>query len=386
LEALHEYRILDTLPEDSFDNIVKLAAEVCRVPIALFTLVDENRQWFKSRIGIDLEETPRDVSFCAHAVHQNELLVVEDAGADSRFLDNSLVVDAPKIRFYAGVPIRVSESLPLGTLCVIDTQPRSLTAHEAQILKSLARTLEAQLALRKTLASEAVLREERAVLIQMFHHDAAGMLAALGWNLAVVRKKGVFDAELIDDGLRIVRAIQVLCEGVGHISTGDTTELSTSIENVDLHAWFKTIAKRAQQTAKRAGIEVAARFDLRAAVVATDIHLLERIVTNVYLNAVQACGPGNTITVSVQDEEGERFSINVEDDGPGVLPADAERIFEPFFSARGSGAKAQSRRESAGSGLGLPFCRMAIKALGGTIEFFPRQPNGARFFITLARR
>lgn len=137
--------ILDTPPEERFDRLTRLAATVFDVPIALVSLVDANRQWFKSCIGIDDSETDRSISFCAHALERDDALVVEDALADPRFATNPFVVDEPHVRFYAGQPLRISEGSALGTLCIIDRRPRPFSDRDRTILAELATLVEAEL-------------------------------------------------------------------------------------------------------------------------------------------------------------------------------------------------------------------------------------------------
>jgi diguanylate cyclase len=154
LRSLVNLRVLDTAPEAEFDALVQVAALVCGVPIALLSLVDESRQWFKANVGLpDLSETPREIAFCAHAIHDDALLEIPDATQDPRFIDNPLVLGAPDIRFYAGAPIRLSDGKRIGTLCVIDRQPRVLNALQREVLTHLsylaAKGLEARVALRK---------------------------------------------------------------------------------------------------------------------------------------------------------------------------------------------------------------------------------------------
>ena len=146
LRALRELLILDTPPEQRFDRIVEFAASEFDVPIALLTLVDRDRQWFKARVGLDACETSREISFCGHAILQPGLFEVLDAALDPRFADNPLVVGAPFIRFYVGAPLRLPAGAAVGTLCLIDTQPRAFDAMDRAILGTLRDLAVAELA------------------------------------------------------------------------------------------------------------------------------------------------------------------------------------------------------------------------------------------------
>ena len=146
IQTLRELNVLDTSPEERFDRLTRLAKRLFNVPIALVSLVDADRQWFKSCVGLDVSETSRDISFCGHAILGDQILTVPDAGLDERFHDNPLVVGAPGIRFYAGCPLTVSNGSKLGTLCLIDIKPRDLDDEDRALLRDLARMAEQELA------------------------------------------------------------------------------------------------------------------------------------------------------------------------------------------------------------------------------------------------
>jgi diguanylate cyclase (GGDEF)-like protein len=146
LKTLHSLNVLDTSAEERFDRLTRIAKRMFDVPIALVSLVDENRQWFKSCIGLSVNETPRDISFCGHAILGDEVFVIPDTTKDERFIDNPLVTDEPNIRFYAGCPLRFVDGSVLGTLCIIDQKPRTLSKDDLDALKDLASTAERELA------------------------------------------------------------------------------------------------------------------------------------------------------------------------------------------------------------------------------------------------
>lgn len=193
LAALHALNILDTPPEDVFDDLTRLAAHICGVPIAAVSLIDSERQWLKSVVGLDVKETTRDVAFCAHTILQPDVLVVPDAAADGRFADNPLVTGPPSLRFYAGAPLVTDDGYALGSLCVIDYAPRRLTSAQVRALGMLGRQAASQLALRRSLGELERMTAERAQALQEReeHHSLfEAALDAMGEALMVQDRAG----------------------------------------------------------------------------------------------------------------------------------------------------------------------------------------------------
>lgn len=152
LAALRSYQMLDTEPEQGFDDLALLASRICETPIGLVSLVDQDRLWFKARVGLELTEIPRDVAFCAHAILDDQVLVVSDARDDPCFADNPLVRGASQVRFYAGAPLIDGSGFRLGTVCVVDTSPREISDDQVQALRALARQASVQMDVRRVAA------------------------------------------------------------------------------------------------------------------------------------------------------------------------------------------------------------------------------------------
>jgi GAF domain-containing protein len=226
--ALRHYRILDTEREPAFDELAQLASSICDAPIALISLVDTSRQWFKAHVGLEAQETPRSGSFCAHALHGAGVFIVQDALADPRFATNPLVLGDPHIRFYAGAPLTSAHGLNLGTLCVIDRRPRVLDEHQHNALIALARQVMALLELRVEAGEVARLKSEFAATVShelrtpltSIHGCLSLLSAGVMGELSVDARQLVATAER--NSIRLMNMINELLDferlerGVGH--------------------------------------------------------------------------------------------------------------------------------------------------------------------------
>jgi PAS domain S-box-containing protein len=190
LTALCQCRVLDTDPEKAFDDVTRLAAYICQVPIALISLIDGNRQWFKSKVGLAATETPRDLAFCAHAILQSGIFEVPDALADERFADNPLVTGEPYVRFYTGIPLITSEGYALGTLCVIDHVPRQLSQEQKEALQALAHQVTRQLELRRNLADLQRTQIQRKQKLKKNQHFFTKVVVGFGLTSAILAAIG----------------------------------------------------------------------------------------------------------------------------------------------------------------------------------------------------
>lgn len=239
LDALYRYEILDTLAEKVYDDYALLAAHICQTPIALISLIDKERQWFKAKVGIDVAETSRDVAFCAHAILNDETLIVPDATQDPRFSDNPFVTDDPRIRFYAGAPLKTPDGYNIGTICVVDWKPKQLSAQQADALRALSRAIISEFELR--LAERAIGALEMGVAAA--HEISQPLTVALGTTEILLAKCGALSPEdlskrllrlkaALEETARLARKIQSFQRYV-------PTEYSGKTKMIDLNEAIK---------------------------------------------------------------------------------------------------------------------------------------------------
>lgn len=391
LAALLSCNVLETPAEAGFDDLTMLASRLCDAPIALISLLDESRQWFKSRVGIDASETPRDHAFCGYAILQDEPLIINDAAADPRTRDNPLVTGEPGIRFYAGVPLVVDSNIALGTLCVIDTTPRTITEEQITLLRALARQAASQLRLRQTAAA---LEEARVVanranqaksafLAHMSHEVRTPLTSIVGYtDLLHETTSGSDDrAETVDAIARNAQHLLAVVNDILDISKIEAGMMSIDRASVDPVAVLAEVADlaRSRASAKSLSFEIDFQSSIPASI-ETDPLRLRQILLNLVYNAIKFTDRGGvTIAVSA-DPVSHTLTLAVHDTGPGMTPTQLETIsrFEAFRQADGGTA-----RRFGGTGLGLRISHILATMLDGGISIDSTPGEGSTFTLAL---
>lgn len=408
LEYLFALKILDTAPEDRFDNITHLASQIFAVPVALITLVDEERQWFKSKCGLNLEESSREVSFCGHVVAEGQTMLVEDARKDERFADNPLVTQEEQpVVFYAGAPLTTKSGLVLGSLCIIAHEPASLSEDQLNQLERLATLVMDELELRsllykarateKKLNTKSRLVEERNQklldLIERFKSTRTRLinaekiatigLVAAGTSIEAKRsvnqiRKLLMDTQTaLSDSKEVGRLGQALeeVENLCRITSAlnDVTETAANNEfsDSDLNA---TVQHCRNILLSRFDDKV--RFKLESTEL-PEVRMVESQIVmallNIMVNAAQSTDGKVTIKVETYVKN-DHAVVRITDNGDGMSQQRMDRIMEPFVS---------EGRESGNQGLGLAIAQGIIKDHSGVIRVHSEEGKGSRFTIAL---
>jgi signal transduction histidine kinase len=370
---------LDTPSDEAFDNITGLATKLFHVPIALVTLVDEHRQWFKSRAGFAREETPRDIAFCDVTIRGREPLVVPDATKDPRFVRNPLVTGEPGIRFYAGVPLRTPTGHALGSLCIIGHEPRTMTPAESTALGALARQVELELEIRRRLsmleeflASETETRRAKELLVSMVVHDLRSPLSVILASGAMLRADDPDSIEALGDLLDAAERMRRLVTDLLDVSLSGLGKLQPRRVDFSLAALVERVQRRGRFLARDRAQTLACELPDDPLDVYADPELVDRVLVNLVDNAVQHGPSGQTITIAASRAEGDRVRVEVRDMGKTIPEESREVIFRPFERHAGVASPR-------GHGLGLAFCRLAVAAHDGHIGAIPR-PGGGNCF------
>ena len=386
LASLYEYDILDTLPEEDFDDITSIASEICNTPISLITLIDANRQWFKSRHGLDVGETPRSQAFCAHVINDpNNALVVDDATKDDRFFDNPLVTSGPNVHFYAGIPLVNEDGYALGSLCVIDNKASSITPHQLEILQALARQVVCLLELRR---KNIQLKQKQKELQNSFDdlekfsvvasHDLRSPLNNM-ISLAYLLKEG-YEKKIDEEGqeylefiIQSANKMNELIKGILEYSRSPRI-LQNRKEVIVFHDLMKEMETLINKT-KPSKLT----YTSTVTNVSTSKMALTRILLNLINNAIKYNDKEEAqINIDLTDDK-KFYTFVVTDNGIGIEDYDYKRIFQIFQQLK----KVESDEGSIG--IGLPVVEKLVAHLGGEISVSSIVGKSTTFTFTLAK-
>ncbi|GAB7191364.1 GAF domain-containing sensor histidine kinase [Kineococcus sp. NUM-3379] len=388
LAALLSYELLDTPPEHDFDDIATLAAEIAGTPIALVSLVDSERQWFKARVGLDVCETPREASFCARTIEQDGLFVVPDATRDPRFAASPLVTGEPHVRFYAGAPLVSPAGHALGSLCVLDHTPRELTGAQRRALLTLARHVVTHVELRQyhravEAANERLLDADRLkeeFLARITHEIRTPMTSIEGY-LEMLGDGGLdphATATAVDAIRRNTARLRALVDDMLLAAQLSTTGVRLHLEPVDVGSLVHAAVAQNAGVAGCRGLTITAEvgaLDL----VTGDRTRLAQTLDRLVLNAVKFT-PSGSITVRAHRESG-CVVLEVSDTGIGIPAEEQAAALRPF----GRGRQAEAR-EQQGAGLGLAIVNAVVVAHHGVLGIDSEPGRGTTVRVTLPAR
>ena len=387
LNLLESYAILDTLPEEEYDNVTLIASQICDTPIALIGFIDNDRQWFKSFVGLNMTEIDRDLSICGHAINDPyNVMIVPDARNDVRFFDNPAVTGETNVVFYAGVPLVNDNGIPLGTLCVIDNKPKTLTDAQIASLKALSQQTMKLLELRLNklqLEKTLVALEKTNIELERFAYIAAHDLKSPLANISGLSDLLIssYSEEMDQQGNEIINLIK-----------SSSNKLKEMIDNLLIYSKSNTIEKENTSVINISVLEnelkqlfafnndVAIVFNSNVTAININKTAIEQILINLVSNAIKYNDKEKTSINIEMLEKQKYYTITVSDNGPGILNEHQESIFDLFEVVA-----ITDKYGDRGTGIGLATVKKLVEVLNGTIKVESKMGTGTKFILTLAR-
>ncbi|MFM6832079.1 MAG: ATP-binding protein [Novosphingobium sp.] len=383
LAALARYHLDGPGREPAFDHAVQLAAETFGVPISLISIVGADLQCFKGNHGLGADQTPRDIAFCSHAILRDEVLVVEDALDDARFADNPLVQGEPRIRFYAGAPLRLRDGQVPGTLCLIDHRPRRFPQRDQMMLRRLATVVVDLIEMRlgNLLAEERhrALERMKDEFLAATSHELRTPVTSIVGSLGLL---GMLSDVLPENARRLVQIAQNNGERLSRL-INDVLDLSRLSDGAITIEVVPVSATQALAECLEAHLGYAAKHDILLELGRTETGLsfeadadrLQQVLSNLVSNAVKFSSKPGPVRLSAE-RVAEKVRLSVTDTGRGIPEAFRDRIFERFVQIEATDAT-----QKGGSGLGLAISRELVMQMGGTIDFESNAGKGTTFFV-----
>jgi len=391
-KALIDYEILDTPCENDYDEIVKLASEICETPISLISLIDMQRQWFKANVGLDVSETGREIAFCSHAILGDDIMAVEDAGKDERFFDNPLVTDDPNIRFYAGMPLITLDGFKLGTLCVIDRVPRQLNDFQKNALRVLSHQivnhLDRRLKVNQLNAALRTINEQHSKLEGLYQantrmlsivgHDLRAPLGTLKSMLEMYADEYISEADVKEMAVKLSEAYKYTEELIDNLLFWAQKQFDgkePEFKVIDLH-------QKVEECIALLSFQVEHKGNLLknnipdGYMLETEPNILNFILRNL-LNNANKFTTHELISVNVEIKNNNTV-IEIKDGGIGIPEEKLGKLFDWDSKMSTYGTSGEK-----GSGIGLSMSQEFAEKLGGYLEVKSKVGEGTSFFIHL---
>jgi signal transduction histidine kinase len=387
LENLKSYNILDTLPEEEYDAIAKIASSICNTPIALVSIIDEDRQWFKSHHGLNATETPRDLAFCAHSIlNPDELFIINDATKDDRFYDNPLTTKDPNVVFYAGAPLNSLEGYPLGTLCVIDNEPKELSENQKESLKLLSKQVVFLLELRKKNKELEESNKKKLKLNEQLNdfafrltHDLKSPINGVNFLLDILKEDhlDLYKDTKAEEYINLISNRIVYMDNLVNDILNYTKVTSENIvyENFNLKELLESIVTNIDF-----GNKILLNSEnLNIEIIGSKIGVIQ-IFQNLISNSRKFSDEEKAAIDIIFNEDDDYYHFTFMDNGPGIEKEFRDKVFQMFETLNNTGNN--------NTGIGLTTVKAIIDRLGGKIHLNKRDDNkkGVCFYFYISKR